>query len=466
MSDSESDEEAFESLMSEKLIKSQYGIYIPNYGRYIGDYGYSYYGHQNQHIPAPEKSNGIICLINMYKDRQGSEKDVAALINMSQELNFELFEEPANSSRLVKRTVHFDLNEGEIFELVRRFSRYKLKETRIPRILVLMCHGNEGGMQDGSGFSFKFHDTILHHFNSLENPPLANILKLIIVQSCQGKRSIPHFDSGGRQQNQTYFSNLLVCQSSMDGFKSLRTLDNGSPYIQTFCEIMLKSWNTRNKSIIEIFNELHQKVKKFESSGTNYALVPVLKMIGALDTKYFKKSLSDICPKIKRLDQMRILLRKSVVESSFNKVTSEEMEKIKNFIYYGSEENPYLRPLVPYSELLSSSNSVSDVSNTEATQPMVTTLKLSEYEENDRLVELRIQMDYSTKLAVFQKHDTANNCQVWEKQVETNRSPLTPSNGYLLPSLLPSAVNSSNNGNQQGGASLYGNFVSGMGNAL
>ena len=317
-------DDSFESYMSGHLIKSLYGIHIPHFGPTP----------KNVHIPALENSNGIICLINMYKHRPGSERDVAALIDMSQKLNFELFEEPANFSGLVKRTAHADLNQDEIFELVERFSKYKLKETRVPRILVLMCHGNEDGMQDGSGVFFNFHTTILHHFNSLKNPAFANFLKIFIVQACQGSRPIPEidFDSDPQRRNQAYvFSNLLVGQSSMDGSKSLRIRTNGSPYIQNFCDIMLKSWNASNSSITDILNDLHIKVQK--SGGTNFVLVPELKQKGALDKKYRKKSMYDICNDIKKMDQMRIILRKSVVNDVFNIASSDEKEKIKNFMY-------------------------------------------------------------------------------------------------------------------------------------
>ena len=187
MSDQERDE-SFESFMSGHLIRSQYGIRLPHFGPTP----------VNVHIPALENSNGIICLINMYNNRPGSDRDVAALLNMSRQLKFEIFEDApaAHNPGLVNRTVHADLSQGEIFELVRRFSKYKLTETRVPRILVLMCHGNEDGLQDGAGYLFKFHDKILCHFNSLETPALANVLKLVIVQACQGDWPIPHIDSG------------------------------------------------------------------------------------------------------------------------------------------------------------------------------------------------------------------------------------------------------------------------------
>ena len=95
----------------------------------------------------------------------------------------------------------------------------------------------------------------------------------------------------------------------------------------------------------------------------------------------------------------------------------------------------------------------------EAKAPNTVTIKLSEENKRQsdgtsRIVETRIQMDYSTKLAVFQKYDAANNCQIWEKQVETSSSGLMPSSGYLFPMLT--VANSSNNGD----------FVSGMVNTI
>ena len=119
MQDSES-EDSFESFMSRHLIKGQYGIHIPHYGPTP----------KNVHIPALEKSNAIICIINIYKNRPGSERDVAALLNMSKKLQFEIFEGDSTANNNPsgfeqdRRTIHADLNQREIFELVKRFSQY------------------------------------------------------------------------------------------------------------------------------------------------------------------------------------------------------------------------------------------------------------------------------------------------------------------------------------------------------
>ena len=100
---------------------------------------------------------------------------------------------------------------------------------------------------------------------------------------------------------------------------------------------------------------------------------------------------TNINTKRKHQPLLRDIQRKSVVKDVFNIASSEEKEKIQNFMHYGVRENPYLRSF-PNSEL--SRNSENDAPSIE---PMVVTFKLSEHEENNRMVELRIQMDYSTK---------------------------------------------------------------------
>ena len=257
--------------------------------------------------------NGYICVINIFKDREGSEKDVEALDEMSKSMDLDHFED---------KNCHGDLNQKQISKLCQKFSKHELGNSKLPRIIAIMAHGNKDGLFDVNGDNFELYDVVLKWFNSQDNPELSEALKIIIIQTCRGVHSAPFYDSGVTLKNGAFFQNTLMCHSSMEGFKSIRTQEFGSPYIKFLTELVSQYWG--NEPIFHLFTRVHNKLSKgFDYGGNKYVPNPEVRMIGGLDIKYLENNLEEICSSIKT-DELRKRLK---IESIDKKSTKESNKK-------------------------------------------------------------------------------------------------------------------------------------------
>ena len=238
--------------------------------------------YESKNIWSNSRPNAIICIINNYKNRPGSQEDVDSLFKLSGDLHFAVFE----------NKVHADLNEDKIVELMKRFANYKVNETKVPRILIIMCHGNEDRLIDASGASYDLDEVILPHFSSTERPALDDVLKLIVVQSCRGDLFPVYYDANNPIPKSYFYKNILVGSSAKKGHRSIRIPGVGCPYIQYFCSIMRECWKNKPKAnVFRVFKDIHEKMSDYKVNGRHYKLVPEMRLIGDLDDTFINRGL-------------------------------------------------------------------------------------------------------------------------------------------------------------------------------
>lgn len=134
-------------------------------------------------------------------------------------------------------------------------------------IVVIMSHGEENfwiqtsdceSMSDDYAHLVHLWEDVFPRFNNQYLPIMRNKPKLFIVQSCRGERvhrriritpavNFQHriqTDSGRSQlalnkyyEHHPEFNHMMVLQSTLPGYVSIRHEEKGSPFIQIACQI-------------------------------------------------------------------------------------------------------------------------------------------------------------------------------------------------------------------------------------
>ena len=190
---------------------------------------------------ASEKPKGIVCIINNFCHGQGdeerrSEKDVNALVRVFSKFNWKFV-----GSLEENKPYHSDPDHSKIETVMRKVVE-KGNDDEIPIFVFVMAHGKETELSDGKGDFYDPNEIILKYFNSQNAPHLENTLKLLVIQSCRGTLEQPSYDgidssaTGEKRNLDGYFKNTIVAHSTMQNYSSVRCPENGTPYIQHFCE--------------------------------------------------------------------------------------------------------------------------------------------------------------------------------------------------------------------------------------
>ena len=144
------------------------------------------------------KRSGLVCIINISEDREGSEHDVERLIKLYNDLNFTFFsfDQLESKKSVVKKTqsspsqnaelyCYSNLTKQEIFDLVTNFAENDT--IKGPRFLYIMSHGDRDRpncLIDVKNISYHEND-ILKKFTTAKVPHLKDELKCIVFNCCR-----------------------------------------------------------------------------------------------------------------------------------------------------------------------------------------------------------------------------------------------------------------------------------------
>ena len=210
-------------------------------------------------MSASKKPKGIVCIINNFgtknlpgnKERRGSEKDVEALVRVFSKFNWKFV-----GSLEENKLYHSDPDQSKIETVMRKVVE-KGNDDEIPIFVFVMAHGKETELSDGKGDFYDPNEIILKHFNYQNAPQLENVLKVLVIQSCRGKLPQPCYDAvgstGANRNLDGYFKNTIVAHSTMQNYSSVRCPENGTPYIQHFCEAFEQG---QSLNIIDFFMDV------------------------------------------------------------------------------------------------------------------------------------------------------------------------------------------------------------------
>ena len=139
----------------------------------------------------------MVCIINISKDREGSEHDVDRLIELYKDLNltFFSFDQLEHKKSLIKKTkfpsknaepfCYCNLTKQEILQLVTKFAENDI--IKGPRFLYIMSHGDKDRpncLVDVNNISYLEND-ILNNFTTAKVPHLKDELKCIVFNCCR-----------------------------------------------------------------------------------------------------------------------------------------------------------------------------------------------------------------------------------------------------------------------------------------
>ncbi|KAM8709714.1 hypothetical protein ACLKA7_016511 [Drosophila subpalustris] len=217
-----------------------------------------HYTMQSQH------DRGVLLVVNVIefrlpeKFRSGAEVDGKSLIHIFREIGFTIFYQK-------------NLNKDEFINYLRAVTMSEYVRRAECFVMALMTHGERVGEQDtalfsdGSIIEIK---KIVDHFQADNCPYLRDKPKVLLFPFCRGEK----LDSGKSQFqmmttqtdgmppyiNVPTLSDLLLCYASTAGYETHRDTEEGSWYIQKFCDTMAE--HAHNLSLEDILKKTQLKV--------------------------------------------------------------------------------------------------------------------------------------------------------------------------------------------------------------
>ena len=188
----------------------------------------------------------------------------------------------------IKRLIqnHFDLQKKDVFNWIQSVSKAAAK-TEKHLYLYIMYHGSELGLVDGDNETFSDEELLVE----LCTPSLQDNLKIVTFVSCRGDKQ-PHkaiyFDDGF-PLHQENIKNLIAMYTCKKGYRSKRHPDDGVPFVEKFCQEFRTNFS--RKTIIEIFENTKEALRKFDLGDAKYSLTPELKQFN-VKSKYLERPLS------------------------------------------------------------------------------------------------------------------------------------------------------------------------------
>ncbi|XP_043276781.1 caspase-8 [Venturia canescens] len=186
---------------------------------------------------------------NQYEKREGSRKDGENIQWTFTRMGFDV-------------TILNDLTEQQIKEVLKKQSKDFEHQNYDCLIVVILSHGFEGGIvsADSQEVPIKVIEDSVCTVN------LRDVIKILIVQACQGKvlgdvsqnseLALDGPSDGSR--NISRFRNFAIFMSTMNGFSAIRHKEEGSWFIQAICEVLstgeslsVSEWQTRVINIVQ-----------------------------------------------------------------------------------------------------------------------------------------------------------------------------------------------------------------------
>ncbi|EDW93984.1 caspase Dronc [Drosophila yakuba] len=248
-------------------------------------------------------NRGVLLMVNI-KDfpepkrvRTGAEVDSNSLIHLFRELGFKIFP-------------YGNVNQHQFFEILRKVTSSSYVQNTECFVMILMTHGNRVNEKDKVEFcdgSVVDMQEIKNHFQANISPYLVHKPKVLIFPFCRGE----NYDLGQPQNqynpmmpmytlqpeeapdaqtegisspspNVPTLADTLVCYANTPGYVSHRDPDEGSWYIQKFCEVMADHAHDTN---------LEDILKKTHASVGNRRTKKGSMQTGAFDNLGFNKKL-------------------------------------------------------------------------------------------------------------------------------------------------------------------------------
>ncbi|XP_023033640.1 caspase-3 isoform X2 [Drosophila willistoni] len=182
--------------------------------------------------------------------RVGSEQDVKALRKVFKEFNCKVEVITNATVATVKSTVK------------------KLEQSNFEKqsalVIVVLSHGDRHDKILAKDLDYYLDDDII--FPILRNRTLVNKPKMVIVQACKGSMMKGGFKTDAAQPHGSP-TEVMKCYSTYEGYVSFR-YEDGTPFIQTFCDVLKKFGKT--KHIDAIMTDVRIAIK----NSTNDMQIP------------------------------------------------------------------------------------------------------------------------------------------------------------------------------------------------
>ncbi|XP_030375429.1 caspase-1 [Scaptodrosophila lebanonensis] len=156
------------------------------------------------------------------EDRKGTNVDMEALRSAFEKFNCKV-EEIKNAT---VQTVHSTAQKLEVYDF----------RSRSALVIVILSHGTRHGIIAAKNGDYSIDDSIL--FPILRNQTLKDKPKMFFIQACKGDMEQAGFHTDAARPHGSP-NEILKCYSTFEGYVSYRT-DEGSPFIQTFCDTLKK----------------------------------------------------------------------------------------------------------------------------------------------------------------------------------------------------------------------------------
>ncbi|XP_051173442.1 caspase-8-like isoform X2 [Leptopilina boulardi] len=187
---------------------------------------------------------GLCFIINEEKfdtrwgKREGSQKDVEKLKETFEKFGYDII-------------VEKNLTEKEIREKLKSLSNYTKKNYDCI-VLCILSHGEKRTIVTKDGKSLSLDDIR----NLICTMQLKNVVKIVLVQACQGEylghdttdgpsseeilsvSDSPYKQSTHKLMNNIQFADLAMFVATIKNFKSIRNTGQGSWFIQTLCKVL------------------------------------------------------------------------------------------------------------------------------------------------------------------------------------------------------------------------------------
>ena len=219
-----------------------------------------------------KEPRGLFVILNKLTTREeGSPEDVDQINSVFTNLNFLNLHPPA----------YHDFMPKDIIEGIRKLIQYP--NYNIPRFLFIMTHGHDDGQLEDHTGNFIHINSIVDHFNVIQNPHLKNSFKMILVNACRGSQEPIYYDSPSNDVKERNHANLVVGFSCLENMKSPRQR-GGSPFIKVCCDVFDEDFETT--PIRFMMDDIVKRLSSFEMNGKFWKLTPEFKHYGPFSKEY------------------------------------------------------------------------------------------------------------------------------------------------------------------------------------
>ncbi|XP_030570043.1 caspase Dronc [Drosophila novamexicana] len=212
-----------------------------------------------------QHNRGVLLIVNIIDfsnpglKRKGAEGDGDSLIDIFRQIGFKIFS-------------YKNLDQRQFFNTLSALTSSQFVRDTESFVMVLMTHGERAGevdrvqFSDGSLADVK---AIINSFRSDLCPNLVHKPKVLIFPFCRGDNPdhgqiLPKMmrmriqTDGVPFDNVPTLSDILICYASTPGFETHRDTEEGSWYIQKFCDTMAE--HAHDRPLEDILKKTHSIV--------------------------------------------------------------------------------------------------------------------------------------------------------------------------------------------------------------